>query len=87
MEFEAKLIRHRNKSRIAVWYDNKPELIARFRKLDNARWSATLQVWHIPDNPVKQDKFGLGADKGKGVPYLDKIEQIEYFKTYLKTKR
>lgn len=87
MEFEAKLIKHRDKNRIAVWYDNKPDLIVRFRKLTDARWSATLQVWHIPDTAENRKKFSLEADRGKGVPYLDKIEQIELFKKYLNTKR
>lgn len=87
MEFEAKLIKHRNKSRIAVWYDNDPALIARFRTLTDSRWSATLRVWHIPDNPLNRDKFNLEVDKVNGVPYLDKIEQIELFKKYLNTKR
>ncbi len=87
MEFEAKLIKHRNKSRIAVWYDNKPELIARFRKLDNARWSTTLQVWHLPDTAVNRNKFGLETDKGKGDLRMDKIEEIERFRTYLNTRR
>ena len=87
MEFEAKLIRHRNKNRIAVWYENKPDLIARFRKLPDARWSATLSVWHLPDTAINRGKFNLEADKGKGVPCLAKIEQIEIFKKYLNTKR
>lgn len=87
MEFEAKLIRHRNKNRIAVWFENKPELITRFRKLDDAKWSSTLGVWHLPDTQTNREKFNLEADKGKGVPYLAKIEQIELFKKYLNTKR
>lgn len=87
MEIDAKLIKHRNKNRIAVWYENRPDLIARFRKLIDARWSSTLQVWHIPDTAENRKKFSLETDKGKGVPKLDKIEQIEIFKKYLNTKR
>lgn len=87
MDFEAKLIRHRNQSRIAVWYKNSPTLIARFRKLPDAKWSATLSVWHLPDTPANRERFNLEPDKGKGVPYMDKITEIESFKKYLKTKR
>lgn len=87
MEFEARLIRHRNKNRIAVWYENKPDLIARFRKLTDAKWSSTLGVWHLPDTAINRDKFNLETDKGKGLPSMDKIEQIELFKKYLNTKR
>ncbi len=87
MDFEAKLIRHRNKNRIAVWYENKPDLIARFRKLNDSKWSSTLQVWHIPDTAINRDKFKLEADKGKGNLKMDKVAEIESFKVYLNTKR
>ncbi len=87
MDFEAKIIRHKNKNRIAVWYDNKPELIARFRKLGDAKWSATLQVWHLPDNTVNRNKFGLEQDEGRRNLKMDKIEEIERFRIYLNTKR
>ena len=87
MEFEAKLIRHRNKNRIAVWYENRPDLIARFRQLADAKWSATLSVWHLPDTSANRERFNIEADKGRGVPYMDKIAEIESFKKYLNTKR
>ncbi|WP_017259274.1 tyrosine-type recombinase/integrase [Pedobacter arcticus] len=87
MDFEAKLIRHNNKNRIAVWYPNIPALIARFRKLTDAKWSSTLKVWHLPDTSENRERFELPSDKGKGVPFMDKISQIEQFKKHLATKR
>jgi hypothetical protein len=33
MEYSAQIIVHNQKSRIAVQYENKPDLVARFRKL------------------------------------------------------
>ncbi|HTN22030.1 MAG TPA: tyrosine-type recombinase/integrase [Pelobium sp.] len=87
MEWKATLITHRDQKRIAVWFEKKPELIARFRKLHDAKWSATLSVWHLPDTTENRRRFNIETDKGKGVPYLDKILEIELFKKYLNTKR
>jgi integrase/recombinase XerD len=87
MEWKAALITHRHQKRIAVWFEKKPDLIARIKKLDGAKWSSSLKVWHLPDTLENRERFDLEVDKGKGVPYLDKIEQIEIFKKYLNTKR
>ncbi|HEX7368004.1 MAG TPA: site-specific integrase [Pelobium sp.] len=87
MELEARPIRHRNKNRIAVWFENQPDLIVRFRRIEDARWSSTLKVWHVPDTQTNRKRFNLEADKGKGVPCFSKIEQIEMFRKFLNTKR
>lgn len=39
MTFTAKPIVHNNQRRIMVVFENKPELIQRFRQLKGARWS------------------------------------------------
>jgi integrase/recombinase XerD len=87
MEFTAELIEHRNKKRIAVWYDHEQELIERFKKLPDAKWSKTLQVWHLPDTAENRARFKI--EPKSLIPHiaLDKIEQIEKFKRYLSTKR
>jgi integrase/recombinase XerD len=87
MSFEAKLITHKNKKRIAVWYPNQQELIVRFRKLDDARWSASLQVWHLPDTTENRLKFDLEPAIRPPHINFDKIQEIENFKKYLNTKR
>jgi len=87
MEYSAQIIVHNQKSRIAVQYENKPELVARFRKLTDAKWSATLKVWHLPDTKENRIRFNLEALVLKPHVALDKIEQIESFKKYLNTKR
>jgi integrase/recombinase XerD len=87
MEYSAQIIVHNQKSRIAVQYENKPDLVARFRKLTDAKWSATLKVWHLPDTKENRIRFNLEALVLKPHVALDKIEQIESFKKYLNTKR
>ena len=57
--YKAKLIEHKGKQRIAVYFANKPDLIERFKKLADARWSATLKCWHIPDTIENREKFKL----------------------------
>jgi integrase/recombinase XerD len=87
MNYTAKIIAHKQQQRIAVYYDNHPELIARFKKLTDAKWSATLKTWHIPDTPENRLRFNLEAEVTKPFIALDKIEQLENFKRYLSTKR
>ena len=87
MNYTAKIIEHKQQKRIAVYYDNNPELIARFKKLPDAKWSATLKVWHLPDTPENRARFNLEAMVMSPFIALDKIEQIENFKRYLNTKR
>lgn len=87
MQYRAQIIVHRNQKRIAVWYENDAELISRFRKLEGAKWSATLQVWHIPDNTQNRLKFKLALKENPKNIAQDKIAEIESFKKYLNTKR
>ncbi|HET8828878.1 MAG TPA: tyrosine-type recombinase/integrase [Pelobium sp.] len=87
MQYKAEIIEHKKQKRIAVWYENDAELISRFRKLDDARWSSSLKVWHIPDNPQNRMKFKLPLKETSVGIGLDKIAEIETFKKYLNTKR
>ena len=86
MEYKADFIQHRNEQRIAVWFDNKPELIERLKKLGNARWSATKKVWHLPNTPENRLRFKLYAPPVPNLS-LDKIAHVEKFRRYLSTKR
>lgn len=86
MEFKAAFIHHRNKERIAVWFNNQPELIARLKKLGDARWSATKKVWHLPNTAENRLRFKLNAPPQSNLA-TDKIAHLEKFKRYLYTKR
>jgi site-specific recombinase XerD len=59
--YTAKAIIHRNKARIAVYFENKTELKERFKKLVDARWSATLKAWHLPDTEENRKRFKITA--------------------------
>lgn len=61
--YTAKLITHKTQQRIAVYFANKPDLIERFRKLADARWSATLKCWHLPDTDENRKLFKLADEK------------------------
>ncbi|ANI90443.1 integrase [Arachidicoccus ginsenosidimutans] len=57
--YTANIITHKGQKRIAVTFEKQPELIARFKKLKGARWSASLKVWHLPDTAEYRKRFGV----------------------------
>lgn len=57
MMYSAQTIVHKGENRIAVRFENIPELRARFKKLDGALWSAELRTWHLPDNEQYRARF------------------------------
>ncbi|MBW7888995.1 MAG: tyrosine-type recombinase/integrase [Bacteroidetes bacterium] len=57
--YTVKLITHKGKKRIAVYFEKKPDLIERFKKLPGSRWSSTLKVWHLPDTVHYREMFGI----------------------------
>ena len=59
MNYVATIIEHRSQARIAVSFENKRELIARFKKLKDARWSASLKTWHVPDTEENRKRFDI----------------------------
>src|SRR5690606_22133627 len=81
--YDARIIQHKGSARIAVDFENKPELIQRFKKLPGAKWSASLKVWHLPDTRKYRQQFKL-----KAAPEDDFIKQhIEKFIHWLRSKR
>lgn len=43
IKWEAKLIKHHHERRIGVWFPNNKDFINRFKKLADAKWSASLK--------------------------------------------
>ena len=43
MNWTAKLMKHRNESRIAVYFDRNADLIERIKQIKGARWSQKMQ--------------------------------------------
>jgi integrase/recombinase XerD len=84
MNWKAELIIHRNEKRIAVLFDKNQEAIARIKKLEDAKWSATKKTWHVPASDDNLLRFKI-------VPpptlTLKSIEQIQKFNYWLASKR
>jgi integrase/recombinase XerD len=57
--YRAEFIKHRGAVRIAVYFKNDAQLIARFKKLKGAKWSASLKVWHLPNTSDYRKRFRL----------------------------
>lgn len=82
--YTAKLITHNGTKRIAVTFEKNQELINRFKKLDGAKWSATLKTWHLPDTAEYRQKFKIPAEKQLSAEVR---QQIEKFVQWLRSKR
>lgn len=82
--YTAKLITHNGTKRIAVTFEKNQELINRFKKLDEAKWSATLKTWHLPDTAEYRQKFKIPAEKQLSAEVR---QQIEKFVQWLRSKR
>lgn len=83
MRWKSKLIREQGQSRIAVYFDNNPSAIERFKKLTDARWSMAKGLWHLPDTAKNREQFKVAE---MGLPLEVKI-QLEKFKQWLFSKR
>jgi integrase/recombinase XerD len=86
MNWEAKLITHRGSKRIAVFFEKNVELIARIKKIDGARWSQTMGVWHLPDTEENRIRFRI-TPFPHSIPSTEGIAQIEKFKQWMRSKR
>jgi integrase/recombinase XerD len=92
MKWQAKLVKHKGESRIAVYFEKDAEAIKRIKLLSGVRWSATMKAWHLPDVPTYRTKFGLPLQTiGKEVwshihpinqPALTKFVEMLQLKAY-----
>jgi hypothetical protein len=87
---------HRGKSRLKLIFDYDKDLIAKVRKIDDCRWSATMGCWHVPDNPTSKkmlSKLNLqdysNIEHEKPIYEIDKVnkDELECFINFLKYKR
>ena len=86
MDWEAKHIKHRDESRIAIYFERNVELLAKIKKLDGSKWSQSLKIWHLPDTKMYRKQFGLALVEDT-IPSAEGIAGIEKFKQYLHSKR
>lgn len=82
--WKAEVIQHKGENRILIQFEFKPETVARFKKLDDARWSYTKRAWHLPDNNENRIRFNL-LPKNKLTE--THIQKILNFKRWLAAKR
>jgi integrase/recombinase XerD len=86
MTWAAKLIKHKNENRIAVYFEKNKDLIVRIKQIDGARWSQQKTVWHIPDTIENRERFKI-EPLANSLPSAEGIVQIEKFKQWLRSKR
>lgn len=86
MNWSAKQIKHRGASRIAIYFEKDPTVIDRIKKLEGARWSQTLSVWHLPDTLENRIKFKVALEPVT-LPNEGVADALNEFKRYLKSKR
>ena len=86
MNFKIKLITHHLEPRIAVYFEKNVLILASVKSLPDARWSQTLQTWHLPDTLENRLHFGLKSTPTR-VPSMDGIHQIGRFRSWLQSKR
>ena len=84
MDWRAEPIKHRGENRIAVYFEKNAEWIARIKKLGDAKWSATLKAWHLPDNDENRKRFKLDPIINLGEEQALKMDE---FMRWLKSKR
>ncbi len=86
MNWEAKLITHRNEKRIAVSFEKNYELIARIKTINGSRWSQTLRVWHVPDTEENRKRFKIPTIMDS-MPSEESMENVTKFNQWLRSKR
>ncbi|MCZ2131610.1 MAG: site-specific integrase [Bacteroidetes bacterium] len=84
--YTANLIHHNGSKRIAIYFENKEELIQRFKLLKGARWSRTLRCWHLPDNHEYRKLFKISTYEN-GQLTFEKLQLLEQFEKWLNSKR
>jgi integrase/recombinase XerD len=57
------IITHRGQNRIAIKFDYNLEWINRLRKNTDAKWSKTMQTWHISDTTANRIKCKIPLQK------------------------
>jgi integrase/recombinase XerD len=67
----AKVIEHKSEKRIGIWAEYNPYLNGEIRKFNDARWSKTLNCWHVPDTSFNRHRWNIELEK------LEPEEEIE----------
>lgn len=96
INWQAKLVTHEAKLRIAVYFENSAELNARIRQVAGARWSRTLKAWHVPDTAENRKRFNVNdlqsetrnnTNAIKQNLSLSQTQKVDEFRRWLRSKR
>src|SRR6266542_3266124 len=66
---------HKGKSRIQISFQNNVAWNKRMKQVPGARWSKSMQSWHIPDTAENRKKCGLSFDALAPAPAEATVEQ------------
>jgi len=80
VSWKAEALIYKGNKRIAVHFENTPELNGRIKQLWDARWSSTLKCWHLPDNQENRKRFKIDC-------HAEESEDIKEFIRWLRSKR
>lgn len=86
MQWTSKLIKHKNKNRIAVYSEKDNEFIKYIKQIDDALWSYKLTAWHIPDTEENRRLFKI-TPASYSVPSTEGMAHIIKFTQWLNYKR
>lgn len=86
MKWEAKLVTYKGESRIAVFFEKNPVIIARLKKIEGARWSQSKQFWHLPDSDENRIRFKIDTLPIKTIT-KEIIATLKDFSFWLQSKR
>ena len=83
MEWDTKIVRYHNESRIAIYFEYQKDLIRRIKMLKDARWSWALYAWHIPDTKENRKMFNIDLE----ILCQDKQQKLNDFSLWLSSRR
>lgn len=86
MNWTAKIIKHRDEQRIAIFFEKDAATNAIIKQINGARWSQQLKAWHIPDTAENRQNFELPLASDKMLS-KEGEQAIEDFRRWLRSKR
>ena len=76
MNWSAKVIKHYDEERIGIYFEKNAEILFRVKEFEDAKWSQSKQVWHIPDTEANRRYFGIPS-KFDTIPSEEGIRSLE----------
>ena len=83
MEWNARIVKYKDETRIAVYFEKRKDLIQRIKKIEDARWSYSLGAWHLPCTEDNLKRFKLE----NAILKTEKKDKVAQFSRWMKSKR